>query len=84
MQYTLRNALPIVAAALGRKFGMTDFVNPKDVDDVVQHLIDMTGGGVDYSFECIGNVNVMRASRPARSQGPGSSSFSDRRREVAI
>jgi S-(hydroxymethyl)glutathione dehydrogenase/alcohol dehydrogenase len=41
-------------ASLGTRFGMTDFVNPSEVDDVVQHLIDMTGGGVDYSFECIG------------------------------
>ena len=47
-------------ATLARQFGMTDFVNPSEVDDVVDHLIQMTGGGVDYSFECIGNVNVMR------------------------
>ncbi|MFT6771859.1 MAG: S-(hydroxymethyl)glutathione dehydrogenase/alcohol dehydrogenase, partial [Congregibacter sp.] len=46
--------------ALGRKFGMTDFVNPSEVDDIVGHLVEITGGGVDYSFECIGNVNVMR------------------------
>jgi len=59
--------------ALGRKFGMTDFVNPKDVDDVVQHLIDMTGGGVDYSFECIGNVNVMRQALECCHKGWGTS-----------
>src|SRR3546814_13491934 len=46
--------------ALGEKFGMTHFVNPKEVDDVVAHLVELTGGGADYSFECIGNVNVMR------------------------
>ena len=38
---------------------MTDFVNPSDVHDTVQ-AVDMTHGGVDYSFECIGNVDVMR------------------------
>ena len=47
-------------ADLARQFGMTDFVNPSDVENVVDHLIQLTGGGVDYSFECIGNVNVMR------------------------
>ena len=37
-------------AALGEKFGMTDFVNPSDVDNLVDHLVQMTGGGVDYSL----------------------------------
>src|SRR3954451_1034045 len=47
--------------ALGRKFGLTHFVNPKDVKgDLVAHLVELTGGGADYSFECIGNVDVMR------------------------
>ncbi|HEV7476231.1 MAG TPA: S-(hydroxymethyl)glutathione dehydrogenase/class III alcohol dehydrogenase [Burkholderiales bacterium] len=46
--------------ALARKFGMTHFVNPKDVKDLVPYLVDLTGGGADYSFECIGNVDVMR------------------------
>ena len=46
--------------ALGRKFGMTHFVNPKDVKDVVGHLVELTGGGADYSFECVGNVQLMR------------------------
>ncbi|WP_120496681.1 S-(hydroxymethyl)glutathione dehydrogenase/class III alcohol dehydrogenase [Kiloniella sp. EL199] len=47
--------------ALGEKFGMTDFVNPKDLDgDLVEALVDLTNGGADYSFECIGNVNTMR------------------------
>jgi S-(hydroxymethyl)glutathione dehydrogenase / alcohol dehydrogenase len=46
---------------LARKFGMTHFVNPKQLSgDVVAHLVDLTGGGADYSFECIGNVDVMR------------------------
>jgi S-(hydroxymethyl)glutathione dehydrogenase/alcohol dehydrogenase len=47
--------------ALGEKFGMTDFVNPKEVQgDLVAHLVELTGGGADYSFECIGNVKTMR------------------------
>jgi len=47
--------------ALAKKFGMTHFVNPNDVKgDLVAHLVELTGGGADYSFECIGNVNVMR------------------------
>ncbi|MFL5105436.1 MAG: S-(hydroxymethyl)glutathione dehydrogenase/class III alcohol dehydrogenase [Xanthobacteraceae bacterium] len=45
--------------ALARKFGMTHFVNPKG-KDVVSEIIEITGGGADYSFECIGNVEVMR------------------------
>jgi S-(hydroxymethyl)glutathione dehydrogenase/alcohol dehydrogenase len=47
--------------ALAEKFGMTHFVNPKGVDgDIVAHLVELTGGGADYSFECIGNVITMR------------------------
>jgi S-(hydroxymethyl)glutathione dehydrogenase/alcohol dehydrogenase len=47
--------------ALGRKFGLTHFVNPTAVGgDLVAALVDLTGGGADYSFECIGNVEVMR------------------------
>jgi S-(hydroxymethyl)glutathione dehydrogenase / alcohol dehydrogenase len=46
---------------LAEKFGMTHFVNPKEVEgDLVPYLVDLTKGGADYSFECIGNVNVMR------------------------
>jgi S-(hydroxymethyl)glutathione dehydrogenase / alcohol dehydrogenase len=46
---------------LAEKFGMTHFVNPKDVEgDLVPYLVELTKGGADYSFECIGNVNVMR------------------------
>ncbi|MGH7088659.1 MAG: zinc-binding dehydrogenase, partial [Stellaceae bacterium] len=48
-------------AALARRFGMTDFVDPREVKgDLVQHLVALTDGGADYSFECIGNVEVMR------------------------
>jgi S-(hydroxymethyl)glutathione dehydrogenase/alcohol dehydrogenase len=46
---------------LAEKFGMTHFVNPKDVaGDLVPYLVDLTRGGADYSFECIGNVQTMR------------------------
>ena len=46
---------------LAEKFGMTHFVNPKDVgDDLVAHLVELTKGGADYSFECVGNVKLMR------------------------
>ena len=48
-------------APLAEKFGMTHFVNPKEVDgDLVPYLVDLTDGGADYSFECIGNVSTMR------------------------
>ncbi len=47
--------------ALAEKFGMTHFVNPKEVEgDLVAHLVELTDGGADYSFECIGNVQLMR------------------------
>lgn len=47
---------------LAKTLGATDYVNPKDHDNPIQHVIlDMTRGGVDYSFECIGNVHAMRA-----------------------
>jgi S-(hydroxymethyl)glutathione dehydrogenase/alcohol dehydrogenase len=47
--------------ALGEQLGMTHFVNPREVaGDLVAHLVELTGGGADYSFECIGNVKTMR------------------------
>ncbi|MCZ7560219.1 MAG: S-(hydroxymethyl)glutathione dehydrogenase/class III alcohol dehydrogenase [Burkholderiaceae bacterium] len=47
--------------ALARRFGLTHFVNPKDVrGDLVAHLVELTDGGADYSFECVGNVQLMR------------------------
>jgi S-(hydroxymethyl)glutathione dehydrogenase/alcohol dehydrogenase len=47
--------------ALARKFGMTHFVNPREVKgDVVPHLVELTKGGADYSFECVGNTDLMR------------------------
>lgn len=59
--------------ALGEKFGMTDFVNPSEVDDVVGTIVDMTDGGVDYSFECIGNTEVMRQALECCHKGWGES-----------
>ncbi len=47
--------------ALGRKLGMTHFVNPQEVQgDLVAHLVELTKGGADYSFECVGDVKLMR------------------------
>ena len=47
--------------SLARKFGLTHFVNPKEVKgDLVAHLVELTGGGADYSFECVGSVDLMR------------------------
>jgi S-(hydroxymethyl)glutathione dehydrogenase/alcohol dehydrogenase len=47
--------------ALAEKFGMTHFVDPREVaGDLVAYLVDLTGGGADYSFECVGNVELMR------------------------
>ncbi len=60
--------------SLARNFGMTHFVNPKDVDgDLVAHLVDITNGGADYSFECIGNVEVMRQALECCHKGWGES-----------
>lgn len=59
--------------ALGKQFGMTHFVNPKDHDDLVAHLVELTGGGADYSFECIGNVDVMRDALECCHKGWGES-----------
>jgi len=58
---------------LAEKFGMTDFVNPNDVDDVVGAIVDMTDGGVDYSFECIGSTDVMRQALECCHKGWGES-----------
>ncbi|MCP4315578.1 MAG: S-(hydroxymethyl)glutathione dehydrogenase/class III alcohol dehydrogenase [Hyphomicrobiales bacterium] len=58
----------------GEQFGMTHFVNPSEVgDDLVSHLVDLTKGGADYSFECIGNVKVMRDALECCHKGWGES-----------
>jgi S-(hydroxymethyl)glutathione dehydrogenase/alcohol dehydrogenase len=60
--------------ALAEKFGMTHFVNPKEVDgDLVPYLVDLTKGGADTSFECIGNVQTMRQALECCHKGWGTS-----------
>ncbi|MCG6116780.1 MAG: S-(hydroxymethyl)glutathione dehydrogenase/class III alcohol dehydrogenase [Aquimonas sp.] len=60
--------------AMARKFGMTHFVNPKDVEgDLVPYLVSLTRGGADYTFECIGNTQVMRQALECAHKGWGTS-----------
>jgi len=60
--------------AMAEKFGMTHFVNPAEVEgDLVPYLVDLTKGGADYSFECIGNVDVMRQALECCHKGWGTS-----------
>ncbi|MCL4722142.1 MAG: S-(hydroxymethyl)glutathione dehydrogenase/class III alcohol dehydrogenase [Gammaproteobacteria bacterium] len=58
---------------LAERYGMTHFINPDEVDNVVQEIIRVTGGGADYSFECIGNVQVMRQALECCHKGWGES-----------
>ncbi len=62
-------------AEMARKFGLTHFVNPKEVgaDKVVQAIVDLTGGGADFSFECIGNTTTMRQALECCHRGWGES-----------
>jgi len=61
-------------AEWGRRFGMTDFVNPAKVSgDLTSYLVELTSGGADYSFECIGNVEVMRTALECAHKGWGES-----------
>jgi len=63
-------------AALGEKFGMTHFVNPNELDgDIVDHLVELTGGGADYSFECVGNTSLMRQALECCHKGWGVSTI---------
>jgi S-(hydroxymethyl)glutathione dehydrogenase/alcohol dehydrogenase len=61
--------------AMAREFGLTDFINPRDIgaDKVVQAIVDLTGGGVEYSFDCTGNVQVMRQALECCHRGWGES-----------
>jgi S-(hydroxymethyl)glutathione dehydrogenase / alcohol dehydrogenase len=60
--------------AAGRALGMTHFVNPKDHGDkLVGHLVELTGGGADYSFECVGDVKLMRQALECCHRGWGTS-----------
>ncbi len=62
--------------AMAKSLGATDCVNPKDHSEPIQQVItDMTDGGVDYSFECIGNVNVMRSALECCHKGWGESTI---------
>ena len=61
---------------LAETFGMTHFVNPEEVEgDLVAHLVDLTKGGADHSFECIGNVNIMRQALECCHKGWGESTI---------
>ncbi|PRQ05928.1 S-(hydroxymethyl)glutathione dehydrogenase/class III alcohol dehydrogenase [Enhygromyxa salina] len=59
---------------MAEQFGMTHFVNPKEVEgDLVPYLVDLTGGGADYSFECVGDVTLMRQALECCHKGWGTS-----------
>ncbi|MED5359995.1 MAG: S-(hydroxymethyl)glutathione dehydrogenase/class III alcohol dehydrogenase [Pseudomonadota bacterium] len=61
---------------MAEKFGMTHFVNPTEIEgDLVPHLVDLTKGGADYSFECIGDVDVMRTALECAHKGWGERIF---------
>jgi S-(hydroxymethyl)glutathione dehydrogenase/alcohol dehydrogenase len=59
--------------AMARKFGMTHFINPKDHENVVDAIVQLTDGGADYSFECIGNTKTMRQALECCHKGWGHS-----------
>ncbi len=62
--------------ALARRFGLTHFVNPSEVKgDLVGHIVELTGGGADYSFECVGNVKLMRQALECAHRGWGVSTI---------
>ncbi len=59
--------------AMARKFGMTDFIDPNEVANVVDHIVQLTDGGADYSFECVGNTTLMRQALECTHKGWGQS-----------
>src|ERR1700733_540942 len=62
--------------ALAEKFGLTHFVNPKEIQgDIVPHLVELTGGGADHSFECVGNTTLMRQALECAHRGWGKSTI---------
>ena len=76
----LAGANPIVGVDInpdreewGRRFGMTHFANPREVGDIVQHLVALTDGGLDWTFECIGSTEVMRQALESCHKGWGTS-----------
>jgi S-(hydroxymethyl)glutathione dehydrogenase/alcohol dehydrogenase len=58
---------------IAKQFGMTDFINPNECDNLMEAILDLTNGGADYSFECIGNVNTMRQALECCHKGWGES-----------
>ena len=58
---------------LARQFGATDFLDPKEVDSVDEAIVEMTDGGVDYSFECVGNTDLMATALRCTHKGWGES-----------
>jgi len=58
---------------MAREFGMTDFINPKQVENVVDAIVQLTDGGADYSFECVGNTTLMRQALECCHKGWGKS-----------
>src|SRR5262249_48792 len=62
--------------AIARQFGLTHFVNPATLGkDIVPHLVELTGGGADYSFECVGNTTLMRQALECCHRGWGVSTI---------
>ena len=61
---------------IGKKFGLTNFINPVEIeDDLIDYIIDLTNGGADHSFECIGNTDVMRQALECCHKGWGKSTI---------
>ncbi len=58
---------------MARKFGMTHFINPTNVENVVDAIVQLTDGGADYSFECVGNTKLMRQALECTHKGWGRS-----------
>jgi len=65
--------IAVVVVLVARKFGMTHFINPNDVPNIVDAVVQLTDGGADYSFECIGNTKVMRQALECTHKGWGRS-----------
>ncbi len=61
--------------AVARRFGLTHFVNPKGIEDLVGYLVELTGGGADYTFECVGNPTLMRQALECAHKGWGVSTI---------
>jgi S-(hydroxymethyl)glutathione dehydrogenase/alcohol dehydrogenase len=62
-----------VREKMAREFGMTHFLNPNETENIVDDIVQLTGGGADYSFECIGNTQLMRQALECTHKGWGRS-----------